>query len=57
VYYNNNPHTTQDLQENIQNGVISTYTAECQHAVNVFVRYDVCLHTAESNSLSFVQYG
>jgi len=57
VFCNNyNPHTTEDLQESIQNAVLSIHTAECQHVVNVFVRYDVCLHTAESNSLSFVQY-
>jgi len=58
VFCNNyNPHTTEDLQESIQNAVFSIYTAECQHVVNVFVISDVCLHTAESNSLSFVQYG
>jgi len=40
---NNNPHTTEDLQESIQNAVFSIYRAECQHVVNVYVRSDVCL--------------
>lgn len=57
MYCNNNPHTTEDLQESIQNAVFSIYTAECQHVVNVLVRSDVCLQTVESNSLSFMQYG
>lgn len=57
MYCNNDPHTTEDKQESIQNAVFSIYRVECQHVVNVFFRFDVCLQTAESNSLSSVQYG